>query len=397
MNSVISNISDQSFKCIICQGDEGNTSGQFPGRLRVKPSCQNACHMHLDCLATDQARSKLDQRGCSQCQQQLVLPLICLSGPMPGKSVPVYALCSKDMQAFEQNLAISRAHNVSKHEYDRQLFFALEAGNGPAVEELWHAGANINATNENGQTPLHIAALRGDMYFLDLLIDYRANLDAVNEDKLTPLHLATYAGNINCMKRLIQKGANVNAVDHKGHTPLHYTVLGGKIDCLKELLRKEGVEVNAKNNRGETLLHIAVNLGMIDCLKELLRKEGVQVNATNKLGETPLHCAVNQGKIDILKLLLTHEAVDVNATDMSGSTPLHTLCGSTSLDPIYKKKVLLLESLTVLLNHKAVDVNITNLCGETPLDLAYRGSYDECAKLLLAKEQEQEQQQCRLM
>lgn len=62
---------------------------------------------------------------------------------------------------------------------------------GNIVETLLKYGSNINAENEDKNTPLHVAAGNGDEKIVDILLKNGANINPLNKDKNTPLHLAT--------------------------------------------------------------------------------------------------------------------------------------------------------------------------------------------------------------
>ena len=87
-------------------------------------------------------------------------------------------------------------------------------------------GANVNAENEKGWTPLHSVAAettptnRGDVAVVKLLVSAGANMNAKTNDGMTPLHMAANSGDIAVVKFLVSKGADVNAKTHGGTTPL---------------------------------------------------------------------------------------------------------------------------------------------------------------------------------
>ena len=67
-------------------------------------------------------------------------------------------------------------------------------GDVEAIKVLLDKGANLEAVNENGQTPLHCAAREGHKKAIKVLLDKGANLEAVNEYGQTPLHRAARCG-----------------------------------------------------------------------------------------------------------------------------------------------------------------------------------------------------------
>ena len=127
-------------------------------------------------------------------------------------------------------------------------------------------GAEVNAKDKDGETPLHRvvegAALYNAPEFLEvvkLLIDNGAEVNAENNDGETPLILAAQQDTRSAAeveKLLIDNGAEVNAKDKDGNTPLHFAAVFGAAELVKWLI-DNGAEVNAENNDGDTPLEAA--------------------------------------------------------------------------------------------------------------------------------------------
>jgi hypothetical protein len=101
-------------------------------------------------------------------------------------------------------------------EAEDKLFQAAIYGKLQEVKEALDDGANVDAAGENGQTPLHWAAMTGHKEIVDMLIEIErgANVDAANKDGRTPLYEADGEGaQGDIVGMLIEEGANVDAVD----------------------------------------------------------------------------------------------------------------------------------------------------------------------------------------
>lgn len=80
--------------------------------------------------------------------------------------------------------------------------------------------ADPNQASEDGETPLHHAAYRGDSGMLELLLSYGANPDVPNrESKRTPFHYSAIVGNLNCIEVLLSHNANTQIEDSMGNKP----------------------------------------------------------------------------------------------------------------------------------------------------------------------------------
>jgi len=198
------------------------------------------------------------------------------------------------------------------------LLQATEKGDIREMERLIAAGAEVNAKDSNGRTPLHTAATYGQKEVAEQLISKGADVNAKDSSGETPLHEAAYRDNKEVAALLISKGADVNAKDSSGETPLHKAAYVGTKE-VTELLISKGADVNAKDSSGETPLHMAAFSDQKD-IAELLISKGADVNAKDSQGETPLHEAISSRK-EIAELLISKGA-DVNAKDSQGETPL---------------------------------------------------------------------------
>lgn len=87
---------------------------------------------------------------------------------------------------------------------------------------LLDGGADVNAWDGIGYTPLHLAVMeKAQPAIITTLIDGGANVDAEDEDYRTPLHLAArYSEKPKIIKILLKNGANIRAKDKHGCTPL---------------------------------------------------------------------------------------------------------------------------------------------------------------------------------
>ena len=135
------------------------------------------------------------------------------------------------------------------------LYEAAESGDIEAVKQHLAAGADVNAIDRRGWTPLHQADVRKK-----------------RSGGWTPLHYAAYGGHKEIAELLIDNNADVSAKDQHRTTPLHYVVAGGHKKAA-ELLIGKGADVNTKDAAGMTPLDFA-NIYNHPETADLLRKHG---------------------------------------------------------------------------------------------------------------------------
>ena len=131
----------------------------------------------------------------------------------------------------------------------------------------------------------------GDMAKLKELVEKGADVNATNQWGLTPL---SRAGSSDIAAFLISKGAKPDAKGGAGITALVEAITGGQTDVVK-LLIAQGVDVNAKSGGDWTPLHNAVSAGRKDIV-ELLIAKGADTHAKTKTGDTLLHTAARAGR-----------------------------------------------------------------------------------------------------
>ena len=77
---------------------------------------------------------------------------------------------------------------------------------------------------------------------IHVLPTVNGNAEAVD----CPLHEAAKRGNITFLQDLLSNNVSVNSLDKAGATPLHWAAHGGHIDCLMALLKVHNCEVNVQ-------------------------------------------------------------------------------------------------------------------------------------------------------
>lgn len=149
------------------------------------------------------------------------------------------------------------------------LHWAAIEGQLVVVEFLISQGADVNATKNGGSTPLHWAK---NAETAEVLIQYGADINALNQYKGTPLHWGVHSLQNDKVKLLVEKGADVNARDDRGRNPLHWAAMFRNLEAAEILISKI-TDINLKDREGHTALKIAKDKGYNEIV-ELLKKNG---------------------------------------------------------------------------------------------------------------------------
>lgn len=153
---------------------------------------------------------------------------------------------------------------------DQQYFRqAILDGDQPTISTLLAGGANIEATDEQGMTPLLLAIKHGRRDVVELLLNHGANIHHAANDGVTPLFLAIRERRADLVALLLDKGADVNARGAiSGVTPLHVGAYVGDAEILRLLLR-HGANKHARMTSGELPVDLVRPFGRSDLIELL--------------------------------------------------------------------------------------------------------------------------------
>uniref|UniRef100_A0A3B3HVG0 Ankyrin repeat domain 6b n=1 Tax=Oryzias latipes TaxID=8090 RepID=A0A3B3HVG0_ORYLA len=247
-----------------------------------------------------------------------------------------------------------------------RLLIAAHKGQADNVVQLINKGAKV-ALTKYGRSPLHLAAHKGHLEVVHILLKAGCDLDIEDDGEQTALHRAAVVGNTDVIGALIQEGCALDRQDKDGNTALHEVAWHGFSQSVK-LLVKAGANVHAKNKAGNTALHLACQNGHAQSSKVLLLG-GCRPDSKNTAGDTCLHVAARYNHVAMIRILLG-AFCSVSEKNLVGDTPLHVAAALN-----HKKTVrLLLEA--------GADSHVCNNAGQTALDQARDHNNPEVALLL---------------
>ena len=150
-------------------------------------------------------------------------------------------------QGFSPNLVDANGNPL--------LVLAIKDKSYAVIEVLLATkGMDVDLSNKQGETPLMIASINGDLPLVKtLVLKNRAQLDHIG---WTPLHYAASKGQIEVAQFLISNGAMVDSLNLGGTTPLMMAVQSGN-EYLVKLLLDKGANLQLRNDLGLSAIDIA--------------------------------------------------------------------------------------------------------------------------------------------
>ncbi|KAM4559394.1 BRCA1-associated RING domain protein 1 [Odontesthes bonariensis] len=127
--------------------------------------------------------------------------------------------------------------------------------------------------NHKGETPLHLAAIKGDVEAVRELLDQGADPNLKDNAGWTPLHEACNLGHLTVVEELVSKGALLNTPGYENDSPLHDAVRNGHAAIVKRLLQLGALQ-SVLNLHGKRPADYAVSLEMLEIFQEAA--EGAQ-------------------------------------------------------------------------------------------------------------------------
>ena len=232
-----------------------------------------------------------------------------------------------------------------------------DGGAAAVRHHLQGAPEDLEATDNRGLTPLHVAAETGHAHITAYLLEEGADPESMDENGARPLHKAAARNHADVAEHLAAAGAEINRRDEDGRSPLHVAAREGALEVL-ELIIQEGGVVDLRDADLSRPLHLAAEQGHADVVQRLL-DAGASMDVTNGAGRFPLHLAAQEGHEPIVQLMLANEAS--LGGDHRGETPLH-LAASQGHEQVVQ----------MLLDHGA-DLGAEARSGKTPWDYAVSG------------------------
>lgn len=315
----------------------------------------------------------------------MIAPCVLGAVEMPAESALRHAVRGKSPALTR--LLLERGVSVTEKSYGGEQILhtvAMYGAGEAAIREMIRLGADVNAVDAYGRTPLHrVVARRPWSYALTkILLEHGADtMIAMAGENVLQVRLRRYDGTLlpicslgdkddACSRRdirLLLKRGSVAFRDRVGCSGLHLAAASGDTSLARALVAR-AINVNARDSVGATALHLAVEY---DCasVARILLVGGADTALGDNYGDTPLHLATRLNRPGMVRLLLWG-GVDASVPDNYCSTALHLAAEWEDA------------AVLRLLLKAGADVHVRDKALRTPLLLAARHGHLDAVRAL---------------
>lgn len=271
---------------------------------------------------------------------------------------------------------------------EKTLLDLISEGKTEEVRKRFSSADAVNQKNSQGQSLLHIAALRNDAQMVDFLISMKADLTIKDSAGDTAMAAAVTAGCFDAVRVLAEADASIFTTNANGNSVYKLAVNQGP-NAVDAILSAKTILQQDKN--GKTILHHAVSI-LDERTVATILAQGTNTSLADADGNTPLFLAyqdpLKEASARIAAQLLLSGAEPVRGTFAyfetailkrnpamrfeEGKTPLHIAAANG-----YSGFV------SYLLGRK-IPVNVKDSSSSTPLHEAVRNGQVECTQMLLS-------------
>ncbi|XP_019503410.1 PREDICTED: ankycorbin isoform X6 [Hipposideros armiger] len=204
---------------------------------------------------------------------------------------------------------------------DDRLLQAVENGDAEKVASLLgKKGASATKQDSEGKTAFHLAATKGHVECLRVMVTHGVDVTAQDTAGHSALHLAAKNSHHECVRKLLQSKCPAESIDSSGKTALHYAAAQGCLQAVQALCEHKS-PLNLKDLDGNIPLLLAVQSGHSEVCRFLL-DHGADVNSRDKNGRTALMVACEIGSSNTVEALIKKGA-DLTLVDSLGHNALH--------------------------------------------------------------------------
>ncbi|OAL25983.1 hypothetical protein AYO22_04610 [Fonsecaea multimorphosa] len=304
---------DESAKVLISYGANVGATDKIkatPLHYAVKMRCSKLVSLLLDGGANPDAKDSQGTTALHWAGNWAQVP-----ESLPGLQEMLEERLPSLLEAVGLLLRRGADVNAMDDEGTTPLMRAVAGQQMELVEYLLSCGADPQHKQNDGETALIWAAATGDSKMVQTLLRYGADVASRDSKGMTPLHHGCVAGDRSTVIALLQHHADIQARDEMGLTPLHRAAMVGHVEIV-EALQTRLPNVDPPDNEGRTPLFWCANILAFEKLRKTMK-------ASEQIAPETLSCAIKFwiAYRTTASILIQHGA-DVNNYDATNGTVL---------------------------------------------------------------------------
>ena len=213
----------------------------------------------------------------------------------------IYGVEARKVDAVKHLVSLGADVSLKDNSDRTALDYATALGLTQLLGDL--SGEGAQSADAYGNTPLHQSCYNGQSEVVKTILSAgNADINATNDEGMTPLYFAVMQNNLLIAELLLEAGADVNVRDNDGDAPLHLAAENENEYITKKLLA-HGANINERNGEGETALIIAAKAGN-NYIVGVLLENGADHSYADLSEHTALYYATEAGSNDIVEKLI---------------------------------------------------------------------------------------------
>ncbi|KAI4331955.1 hypothetical protein L6164_016899 [Bauhinia variegata] len=242
-----------------------------------------------------------------------------------------------DCLYFKDSLASHIANKSGKS----PMYLAVLASDDRICSRLLQSPFQVDTQRFQGDSPLHAVILEEkssvSTLISNILKKRREFMYLKDENGDTPLHFAASKGNLEAVETFLNENSStISAKNKNGYLSVHVACQNGELEILKKFLKKFPESAFALTMEGQNILHVAAKNGH-NKLVEYILSETNLLNEQDNNGNTPLHLASKDLQLEVLRTLTKHKKVKLNLKNNDGKEAWDFISVRMKTEQRYKK------------------------------------------------------------
>lgn len=185
---------------------------------------------------------------------------------------------------------------------DNPWFLAASTGTQTDLDAALRSGSSPNVQESHDRnTPLHVAAMAGNVNAVKFIVANGGNIDGLDEDGRSALMMGLFRSQGATTLALVEAGANLEIRDREGKTALMFAAQYGQVDTIRAMITRK-VNLDAQSRKGTTALIFAADRGQLEVAK-VLKAAGANTTLRDNGGRSALDFAIRKNHPEIVNVL----------------------------------------------------------------------------------------------